>query len=278
MRRIRWSRIVLPIVGGGLVLLCWYLWGAGLAAAKQAQGLDPESADVIRRILLPYPGEVFTAAIEERALILGGTRSTFFAAGLGFMAAVFGGYAIALGLSLSAVFKQIFHPWILVLQMTPVVIIAPIVAIWLSEPAIAPVVIVTFLIGFFPVVANATLGLVSVEKNLRELFAVSRASRLQELIYLRIPYSMPSFLTGTKVAATLAPIGAITGDIFVGSAEGEPGMGYLVLLYKQTANTPALFATAIMACLIGFIFVGFVHIIHWAALRSWHESMVRADR
>lgn len=277
MRGRRLRPILLPLGGAAVFLGIWYGWGQLLAGARRAEGLSPEQAEVIRRILLPYPHEVLGALRREADLIRVATGSTFLAALIGFLAAVAGGYAIAWALAVWRTFRQIFHPWILILQMTPVVILAPIIAIWIHHPPLAPVILVTFIIAFFPVVANAAMGLRSVDRNLRELFAVCEASPFQEMLYLRLPHSLPYLLTGMKVAATLAPIGAITGDIFVGSAQGTPGLGYLVLLYKQTADTPALFATAAMACLIGFVFVATVHLLHWWVLRRWHESLVRSE-
>ncbi len=122
------------------------------------------------------------------------------------------------------------------------------------------------------------MGLTSTDKNLLELFAVSKASMLQEILFLRFPYALPHFLSGVKIAAVLAPIGAIAGDIFVGtSAGGQGGIGFLAILYKGDVNTPALYACAALACLMGFLFVGLVNYVQWLLLHNWHESSLDGE-
>jgi NitT/TauT family transport system permease protein len=173
--------------------------------------------------------------------------------------------------------KQSFYPYILMLQMTPVIILAPIFVLWLGQ-GLPSIVAVTFMICFFPVVANTTMGLLSADRNLRELFTMCNATRGQEIRYLRIPGAMPYFLTGMKIAATLAPIGAITGDFLVGSAQnGEAGIGFMTIAYFSQLKIPALFATGMIACLLGFIFVGASSYLHWLVLHQWHDSITRKD-
>lgn len=271
----RFSYVILPLLVGLVLLGIWWMRGEAMETNGQSMGLTERQAESRRQIILPYPGEVWEAIGEEWEVIGSGAKSTFVAALFGFLAAAIGGYAMALILASSVYVSRGLYPWVLILQMTPVVILAPIISIWVTTPPLAPVVLVTFLIGFFPVVANSTLGLVSVERNLLDVFEVCNATKPQELLYLRIPFSLPYFLTGMKIAGTLAPIGAITGDIFVGTAAGDPGLGYLTILFKQTTKTSALFGTALVACLMGFVFVGLVNFIHWWALHKWHDSMVR---
>jgi NitT/TauT family transport system permease protein len=161
-----------------------------------------------------------------------------------------------------------------VLQMTPVVVLAPIFVLWLGQ-GLPSITAITFMIGFFPVVANTTMGLISTDPNLINLFKMCNASRFQEIFLLRVPYSMPYFLTGLKIAGTLAPIGAITGDVFAGSAtSGGGGIGFMTIVYNSQLKIDALYATAFTACILGFIFVGAVNLLHWYLLKNWHESMI----
>jgi NitT/TauT family transport system permease protein len=173
--------------------------------------------------------------------------------------------------------KRSFYPYILVLQMTPVIVLAPIFVLWLGqdEPSI---VAITFMICFFPIVANTTMGLISVDRNLQELFVMCKATRYQEVRYLRVPAAMPYFLTGMKIAGTLAPIGAITGDFLAGSAQnGVGGIGFMTITYFSQLKIPALFATGMVACVLGFFFVGGVSLLHWFLLHKWHDSMVKKE-
>ena len=161
--------------------------------------------------------------------------------------------------------------------MMPVTILAPIFVLWLGQ-GLPSIVAITFVIGFFPVVANTTMGFISVDRNLRELFLMCSATRAQEVRYLRIPGAMPYFLTGMKIAGTLAPIGAIVGDFLAGSAQGGVGgIGYMTISYFSQLKTPALFATGLVACVMGFLFVGGVNWLHWRLLHSWHDSMVKKE-
>ncbi|QXD24687.1 ABC transporter permease subunit [Opitutia bacterium ISCC 51] len=267
---------IYPMISGGVILLIWILIGTMLGSTDGGK-LSEEQADSIRRVVLPYPNEIWQAAVEERTHLAAATFNTFKAAIIGFLSAIGIGLSLALILSSSLALKKSLYPWILVLQMTPIIILAPIIAIWLKQGAHS-VTIIAFLISFFPIVANTTLGLTSTDKNLLELFAVSKASKLQEILHLRLPYALPHFLTGAKIAATLAPIGAIAGDIFVGTtAGGQGGLGFLAILYKGDVNTPALYACAAIACLMGFLFVGLIHYVQWALLHSWHESTLESD-
>jgi len=253
---------LLPAATGVVILALWY----GIKALFH-----------IESFVFPSPDEILRAAWHERHTLLASALLTGRGAVLGFLAAVGGGFLLSMGIGFSIRLKQAFYPYVLILQMTPVIILAPIFVLWLGQglPAITAI---TFMICFFPVVANTTMGFVSVDPGLVELFAVSRATRLQELRYLRIPSALPYFLTGVKIAGTLAPIGAITGDFLAGSAQnGVGGIGFMTIAYFSQLKTPALFATGAVACLLGFLFVGAVQALTWLLLRRWHESATHPE-
>jgi NitT/TauT family transport system permease protein len=161
--------------------------------------------------------------------------------------------------------------------MTPVIILAPILVLWLGQ-GLPAIIAVTFMICFFPVVANTTMGFISVDKNLRDLFLMCNATKGQELRHLRVPGAMPYFLTGVKIAGTLAPIGAISGDFLAGSSQnGVGGIGFMTITYFSQLKTAALFATGATACLLGFVFVFGVNALHWFLLHKWHDSVARKE-
>ena len=249
--------MLLPVVSGLFLLGAWYLISYTYA---QNEGFD------VQRIIIPFPHQILDALISERNTLWIATRQTALSAFIGFSAAVIVGYALSMLLASAVWVKKALYPWVLVLQMTPVVILAPIFVLWLGQ-GLPSITAVTFMIGFFPVVANTTMGLVSTDRSLIDLFRVCNASKSQEILYLRVPYSMPYFLTGLKIAGTLAPIGAIAGDIFVGSSSaGSAGLGFMTIVYNSQLKIPALFATALVACILGFVFVGCVNLLHWWAL------------
>jgi len=170
-----------------------------------------------------------------------------------------------------------FYPYLMLLQMTPIIIFAPILVLWVG-PGLHSVVVITFLICFFPLVVNSTQGLISTDRNLVELFRMYRASRAQEILRLRVPAAFPYFFTGLRIAATLAPIGALVGDYTAGSSAGDGGgLGFQAIIFSSQAKYPALFATAAITCVLGFIFVAFVISLSWLVMHKWHDSYERAD-
>jgi NitT/TauT family transport system permease protein len=104
------------------------------------------------------------------------------------------------------------------------------------------------------------------------MFLLYRASRWQELLLLRVPNSLPYFFTGLKIAATLAVIGSVTGEIFAGSSDGSGGLGYMIMIYKSELKVAAIYAATLVCCLLGFLFVSLVLFLRHTALRHWHES------
>lgn len=258
-RHLAW---LLPLATGALLIGLWY---AVVGAFK------------IQPYVLPTPEEILAAAWRERHTLWDAALLTGRGALLGFVAAVGIGFVIAMAMAFSFRLKQSLYPYILILQMTPVIILAPIFVLWLGQ-GLPSIVAITFMICFFPVVANTTMGFLSADRNLRELFTMCKATRAQEIRYLRVPAAMPYFLTGMKIAGTLAPIGAITGDFLAGSAQnGVGGIGFMTIAYFSQLKIPALFATGMIACVLGFLFVGGVSLLHWLLLHGWHDSLVRKE-
>ena len=156
--------------------------------------------------------------------------------------------------------------------MMPVVVLAPIIILWFGQ-GLGSITVITFLICFFPIVANTTMGLISTDPNLLSVFRAYNSSAVDEMVRLRIPYAMPYFLTGLKIAAALTPIGALYGDTVAGMGAGaDAGLGFVVVVFSSQLKIPALYAAAFTACAIGFLFVGLVNLLHWYALHKWHDS------
>lgn len=254
-------RCFLPVLVGAVLLAGWL----GIKAFWD-----------LPAYILPGPGEVLAAAAAEQATLAAAALETLTGAVIGFLAAGTVGFLMALVLASSSWLRIALHPWIVFLQMIPVIILVPIFVLWFG-PGLVSVIMITFMISFFPVVANTTQGLLSVRENHLDLFRMGGAGPLQEMFLLRVPSALPYFFTGMKIAATLAVIGALTGELFAGSAEGSGGLGFLVIIYKAQLKIPELFATAALACGLGFIFVGTVSRLKWVFLRRWHESVDRNE-
>lgn len=248
----------LPAFTGAALIGLWYLVRA-LMAEEQL-------------FLLPAPHQIAQAFVAKGDELGKAALNTGLGAVFGFSSAVGLSFLIALFLSLSARVRAGFYPYLMVLQMTPIIILAPILILWVGA-GMKSVVIITFLICFFPMVVNTTQGLVSTDTNLVDFFRMCNASRRQEILWLRLPSALPYFFTGLRIAATLAPIGAIVGDLYAGSAAGgQGGLGFLTIVYSSQFQMGALFATALVSCALGFIFVGLVLVCSWWALHKWHDS------
>jgi NitT/TauT family transport system permease protein len=256
--------IIGPIATGLLVIGAWYVRHLTL----------PDDT----RFLLPSPGQVLAALSDNHEVLARATLNTTKGALLGFGLAIVGSFATALLLSLSTWIRASLYPYLMILQMTPIIVIAPILVLWLGA-GLKSVSTITFLISFFPLVVNTTQGLISTDRNLVELFRMHRARPWQEILLLRVPAALPYFFTGLRIAAVLAPIGAIVGDYTAGTSAGDGGgLGFQAIIYSSQAKYPALFATAGIGCLLGFIFTGAVLAVSWLALHQWHDSYQRTDK
>jgi NitT/TauT family transport system permease protein len=255
--------ILIPALTGALFIALWHgihLW------------LSDDT-----RFLLPTPIAVVEALGENYEALRRATFNTTIGALFGFGLAVIVSCVFALLLSFSPLIRAALYPYLMALQMTPVIVVAPILVLWVGA-GIKSVVVITFLICFFPIVVNTTQGLISTDRNLVELFQMWRASRIQQLLHLRAPAALPYFFTGLRIAATLAPIGALVGDYTAGSSAGDGGgLGFQAIIYSSQAKYPALFATAAVTCVLGFVFVAVVLGFSWLTLRHWHESYARKD-
>ncbi len=247
------------------------LFLAGWQALHHA--LPPSS-----RFLLPSLPQLADAFRLHGDHLLGAARHTALAAVGGFALAALVAAATSLLLASSRLIRAALYPWLMALQMVPVIIIAPILILWVG-PGAPSVILVTFLITFFPLVVNTTQGLLSVDRAHLDLFRMGRAARWQEMLLLRAPAALPYFFTGLRISAILAPIGALTADYLVGtSTGGRSGLGITALLFSARNEIPALYATALVGCLLGFALVAAVSALSWLVLHSWHDSYSHSEK
>ncbi|HEV7263664.1 MAG TPA: ABC transporter permease [Falsiroseomonas sp.] len=188
--------------------------------------------------------------------------------------------AAVLGLALSVLFAQSrvvelsLFPYAVILQVTPVVAIAPLIIIWVDDIRIA-LLICAWIVAFFPILSNTTLGLNSADHNLADLFRLYRASRWQVLRRLRLPTAMPYFLGGLRISGGLALIGAIVAEFVAGTGGRASGLAYRILEAGYNLQIPRMFAALVLVSLTGIaIFLAMTLISH-LALRHWHESAMK---
>lgn len=256
--------ILLPALAGALVIAAWY--GVHFYLTEEM------------RFLLPTPGAIFAAFRDNHVALTRAALNTAEGALLGFILAVVVSSAASLAMSLSAAVRLSLYPYLMALQLTPLPVLAPICVLWVGA-GLKSVSLLTFLIAFFPLAVNTTQGLISTDRNLVELFRMWRTSKMQELLFLRVPGALPYFFTGLRIAGTLAPIGAVVADMNAGTSAGDGGgLGFQAIIYSSQAKYPALFATAATTCVLGFIFTAAVLALSWFALHHWHDSYERADK
>lgn len=232
-----------PVLAGALMLGLWY----GVIALF---AFEPW--------LLPPPHAVLAAFWIERGPLGQALWTTFLGSSLGFLLAAAAGGLGSLALALSLRLRRAFYPYVLLMQMVPVIVTAALIVTML-DVGLPSVVLIAFLICFFPMVASTLAGLLSVPVEQQELFRLYGASRRQELLWLRLPHALPAFFTGLQISATLAVIGSVTGEIFAGSTRGGGGLGFMVIVYKTQLKTEAVFAAACLAILLGFVYVSLVN-------------------
>jgi NitT/TauT family transport system permease protein len=250
-----WPRIVLPIATLGLAILVWDL-------VVRINEIPP--------FILPGPGLVAATLIADKGLLGQSLLVTLTTTFEGFALAAMGGVGLAVLFNQSRALEQAFYPFAVILQVTPVVAIAPLLLIYL--PQHAAVLACAWIVAFFPVLANTTLGLNSVDRNLAELFALYGASRLKVLVRLKLPTALPFMLGGLKIAGGLSLIGAVVAEIAAGSAGAGSGLAYRIAESSYRLNIPRMFAALILLSIAGIAIFFALSLISHLMLRRWHES------
>jgi len=202
----------------------------------------------VRRFLLPPPSDVFSTIVREGAELWPAAGETALAAVVGFAASAIVGVAAAVLLSSARWVQRAFYPYAVFFQTVPIIAIAPLLVVWIGY-GLRTVAVSAFIVSVFPVVASTLAGLLSTESALRDLFRLYGAGRLDTMLKLRLPSALPSILTGLRVAAGLAVIGAIVGE-FIAATEG---VGYFIRLSAGIFRTADVFVGIIVLMLMVII-------------------------
>jgi NitT/TauT family transport system permease protein len=220
--------------------------------------------------VLPAPGVVLETLVEDRAVLFASMLVTLRTTVIALALAVAGGVALALLFASARIVEFSLFPIAVILQVTPVIAVAPLMLIYLSTDA--AVLLCAWIVAFFPVLSNTTLGLNSVDPNLRDLFRLSGATRWQTLAQLKLPTALPYFLGGLRIAGGLALIGAVVGEIAAGSAGQGSGLAFRIVESAYRLNIPRLFAALLLISLTGILIYAALSLLSWLVLRRWHES------
>lgn len=227
--------------------------------------------------LLPGPLLVFQTLIEEWSDLFPSLLITLQITVVAFIAATVSGLLIAVLFTQSKWIERSFFPYAVILQTTPIVAIAPLIIIWFKSNTFAALVVCAWIVAFFPIVSNTTLGLNDADHNLKNLFHLYGASRWQMLWYLRLPSAMPYFLGGLRISGGLALIGAVVAEFVAGTGGARSGIAYQILMSSYKLQIPRMFAALLMTTALGvLIFVGLT-VLSDRLLRHWHESAMQRE-
>jgi len=193
----------------------------------------------------------------------------------GLALAAAGGITLAILFNQSRLVEYSLYPYAVILQVTPVVAIAPLLLIYLPQQA--AVLACAWIVAFFPVLANTTLGLNSVDHNLVDLFRLYGASRWQALRHLKLPAALPHMLGGLRIAGGLALIGAVVAEIAAGSAGAGSGLAYRIAESGYRLEIPRMFAALVLLAMTGIIIYFAMSLVSHLALRHWHESAIARE-
>lgn len=223
--------------------------------------------------LVPPPADVARQALAHSGELAHAAALTAIGAVAGLVISLLLGGLIAVLFSQSRVAARSLYPYAIFLQTVPIVAVAPLIVVWFGT-GLQSVVLTAAILSVFPIITNGTAGLVRVDPQLLELFAMSDASRLQLLFKLRLPGSLPYFVAGAKISCGLAVIGAIVGEFFAGFGADDLGLGALILQTSGRLQTAYLFAAIFTATLLGLLLFGLVTLSGAILLHRWrgHEQ------
>ena len=252
---VRAIRILLPLVVAAAGTVAWEL-------IVRLNNIPP--------YVLPSPMAILQTLVADWAVLSESLLTTLLTTLEGFIAASVGGIALALLFNQSKWLEYSLFPYAVILQVTPVIAIAPLLLIYLPQQT--AVIVCAWIVGFFPVLSNTTLGLNSVDRNLAGLFQLYGASRLQTLRLLKLPSALPFILGGLRIAGGLSLIGAVVAEIAAGSAGAGSGLAYRIAESGYRLNIPRMFAALLLLSLAGIVIYALLALISHLALRRWHES------
>ena len=171
----------------------------------------------------------------------------------------------------SRIIEKTIMPITVVLQVTPIIAIAPLISIWVDNSEIATL-ICAFLVAFFPLLTNTITGLKSTEKNHLDLMKLYRANKIQLLRYVVLPNALPYFLSGLKISTGLALIGAIVGEFVIGPISGHSGLAYRIIESGYQLEIPKMFASVVIISITGIMLFNSTRLISYFLLKKWHSS------
>lgn len=252
--------IALPLIGLILALAFWQ-WKV--------------RHDGVPVYVLPAPSDIAAAFTANFSSLMASLATTLTVTALAFAAATIAALFLAMLFSESRLAERIFHPYAVVLQVTPVVAIAPLILLWIGYDRVTLAeTLIAALVAFFPVLSNTTLGLRSADFNLVDLMRLYGASRAQILWRVRLPTALPHLLSGMKTAGGLALIGTVVAEFVAGSGAAT-GLAWRIIESGNRLEIATMFAALALLAVTGVIIFAALSLLEYWLLRRWHESAIR---
>ncbi|MBI5925780.1 MAG: ABC transporter permease [Aquabacterium sp.] len=255
----RLKQAALPLLMTVILLGIWQAWTV---------------IDEVPAYLVPSPWVIAQTFVKDWALLSSALLVTLKITVLAFFCATLIGVLVAFAMVQSRWIEAAFLPYAVLLQVTPIVAIAPLIIIWVKDPTASLVVCAT-LVALFPIISNTTIGLRSVNPGLAAYFKLNRATRLQTLLRLQIPSALPYFFAGLRISGGLSLIGAVVAEFVAGTGGTGTGLAYQILQSGYQLDIPRMFAALVLISLTGVaVFASLAALSRWV-LGGWHESEMR---
>jgi NitT/TauT family transport system permease protein len=252
----------LPLVAGAGVLIAW----EGIVRYFQ-----------VSKFILPPPSLVLTTLVEQRADLFGALLVTAFVTLSAFFLAIASGIVLGVLLTQNRTIERTFWPYAVTMQVTPMIAIAPLIVIWVGLDRVwLAMLIMAWMVAFFPMLSNTAIGMKSADHGLRNVFALYGASRWKRLRWLQLPAALPFILSGARISAGLSVIGSVVAEFMAGSGSAR-GLAYTIVESGSMLNIPRMFAALVLLAAFGLSIWYVTASLQRRLLRRWHESEIAQE-
>jgi NitT/TauT family transport system permease protein len=255
------GRWVLPFVVVVLTILGWELFCV---------------INEVPHYIIPRPGIVLEALMSDWSLLMSSLGATLVITFSALTIAIIGGVGLAILFAQSKWVEMSFFPYAVILQVTPIIVVAPLIFIYVDSKFLG-LLICAWIVAFFPILSNTTLGLKSADHNLVDMMKLYGATRWQTLRFLRLPSALPYFLGGLKIAGGLSLIGAIVAEFVAGAGGAGSGLAFRILEASYRLNIPRMFAAILLISFTGILIFMLMSFLSWLFLHKWHESAIKRE-
>lgn len=260
-RRERQMRVLMPVAALTLAVLLWevLVW-----------------YNEVPHYLIPAPSLIAQTLVTDFGTLMTSMWFTVKLTLVSLLLAIVGGVVLGMLFALSRTVEVSLFPFAVILQVTPVIAIAPLILIYVHD-TFSALLICAWIVAFFPILSNTAIGLRSADHNLRDLFTLYRATPLQRLRYLLIPSALPYFMAALKIAGGLALIGAVVAEFVAGTAGQNTGLASRILESSFRQEIPRMFAALFLVSLLGVVIFLATSFLSKAVLGHWHESEIKRE-